>query len=159
MKLLTYSHHHQKHLIKNMPINIWLSMSKVHWQQMETASFYSNTVCNVIHSVVCISRSILMKEVVQQRIPMLSQLVNGLRICGVLESIQSFPRQMKDMFCKAGNLENQLTSDKFSDLLAVQFSQQQQKKALEIDTYKYFCDFVDKMFHEGNVPMYFVNLF
>ena len=91
-----------------------------------------------------------MKEVVQQRIPMLSQLVNGLAVCGLLESIRANPMQMKDLFCidSAGCL---LDNDMFVELTEAQFSQQQQKKSKEIDTHKYFCDFVDKLFHQGNV--------
>lgn len=88
-----------------------------------------------------------MREVVQHRIPMLSQLVNGLSVCEILDSIRSYPAQMKDLFCRADNAQNTLDNNVFNDLIEVQFSHQPTKKALEIDTHKYFCDFVDKLFY------------
>ena len=96
-----------------------------------------------------------MREVVQHRIPMLSQLVNGLSVCEILDSIRSYPAQMKDQFCRADNAQNTLDNNVFNDLIEVQFSHQPTKKALEIDTHKYFCDFVDKLFYEGSVSVTF----
>lgn len=101
-------------------------------------------------------RSILMKEVVQDRIPMLSQLVNGLKVCGVLGSIQAHPDQMRAHFCIANASKDQLDNEKFNNLILVQFSNEQQKKALEINTYKYFSDFIDKLYHQGTFVNYLI---
>lgn len=65
---------------------------------------------------------------------MLSQLVNGLAVCGVLESVKSNPIQMKDLCCKTDSAECQLDNSVFIDLTEAQFRHEQQRKALEIDT-------------------------
>lgn len=77
---------------------------------------------------------------------MVSQLMDGLRVCGVLEAIQKYPEQMRAMFVMN---EEEIDEDSFLDLFHVDFSLEQMKKVKEIDTFKVFSDFVSMVYHKG----------
>ena len=55
---------------------------------------------------------------------------------------------MRPLFC-INDTGEKLDEDKFLSLFEVNFSQEQQKKAKEIDTYKLFCDYVGMVGHGG----------
>lgn len=96
-----------------------------------------------------IYRSILIKDVVQDRLPMINQLADGLRACGMLDVVKKYPKAMKSLFCKAD--ERLMDEDTFLALLATDFSNEQRKRLPEEDTFKAFCDFVGAACHEGLV--------
>ena len=79
---------------------------------------------------------------------MVSQLMEGLKPCGILAAIQTYPDEMRPLFC-INDTGEKLDEDKFLSLFEVNFSQEQQKKAKEIDTYKLFCDYVGMVGHGG----------
>ena len=87
-------------------------------------------------------------NVVQERLPMVSQLMVGLAPCGILAAIQANPEVMRPLFCMS-HAGEKLDEDRFMNLFKVNFSQEQQKKAKEIDTYKVFCDYVGMVARGG----------
>ena len=87
-------------------------------------------------------------NVVQERLPMVSQLMEGLAPCGILAAIQGNPEVMRPLFCMSHTGEK-LDEDRFMILFKVNFSQEQEKKAKEIDTYIVFCDYVGMVAHGG----------
>lgn len=93
-------------------------------------------------------RAIMIGNVVQGRLPMVSQLMEGLAPCGILAAIQANPEVMRLIFCMSHTGEK-LDEDRFINLLKVNFSQEQQKKAKETDAYKVFSDYVGMVAHEG----------
>lgn len=93
-------------------------------------------------------RAVLIGDVVQGRLPMVSQLMEGLTPCGILAAIQTNPEEMRALFC-INHTGEKLDEDRFMNLFKVNFSQEQQKKAKEMNTYKLFCDYVGMVAHEG----------
>lgn len=89
-----------------------------------------------------------MREVVQDRLPMISQFGDGLKACNVHEAIQNYPEELKNLFC-IETISQELTEDQFVDLFYVAYSEQQQKKLKEINTFKVFSDFVAMVTHGG----------
>ena len=87
-------------------------------------------------------------NVVQERLSMVSQLMEGLAPCGILGAIQANPEVMRPLSCLS-HAGEKLDEDRFMNLFKVNFSQEQQKKAKEIDTYKVFCDYVGMVAHGG----------
>jgi len=87
-------------------------------------------------------------NVVQGRLPMVSQLMEGLAPCGILAAIQANPEVMRLIFCMSHTGEK-LDEDRFINLFKVNFSQEQQKKAKETDAYKVFSDYVGMVAHGG----------
>lgn len=79
---------------------------------------------------------------------MVSQLMEGLAPCGILATIQANPEEMRPLFCMSHTGEK-MDEDRFMNLFKVKFSQEQQKKAKEIDTYKLFCDYDGMVAHGG----------
>ena len=79
---------------------------------------------------------------------MISQLMDGLKTCGILEAIQKYPDQLRPLFC-VDCAKYSIDEDTFLDLFTANYSLEQQKKILEIDTYKVFCDFVGLVAHKG----------
>lgn len=79
---------------------------------------------------------------------MVSQLMEGLAPCGILGAIQANPEVMQPLSCLSYAGEK-LDEDRFMNLFKVNFSQEQQKKGKEIDTYKVFCDYVGMVAHGG----------
>lgn len=73
--------------------------------------------------------------------PQLMQLEEGLRSCGVLDSMREHPQLWEKVFHKKGPSED-LTADDFLDQLVANFSAGQREKEREIDVYKIFCDFL-----------------
>lgn len=79
---------------------------------------------------------------------MVSQLMEGLAPCGILAAVQANPEEMRPLFCMSHTGEK-MDEDRFMNLFKVKFSQEQQKKAKEIDTYKLFCDYDGMVAHGG----------
>ena len=65
-------------------------------------------------------RSVLIKEIVQERMPMVSQLMDGLKTCGVLEAIQTYLEELRSLFLIGR--KDKLDEDTFLDLFHVEFS-------------------------------------
>ena len=75
------------------------------------------------------------------------QLEEGLSSCGLLESVQRFPEVWKPIFTPGNQF--QLTADQLLDEATVDYSSSQILKALEINTYKVFCDVIQDLYEEG----------
>ena len=97
-----------------------------------------------------LSRAILIGNVVQQRLPMVAQLMEGLTPSGILAAIEKYPEKMRPLFC-INETGDKMDEDSFMNLFEVNFSQGQQKKAKEIETYKGFCDYVGMVAHGGKI--------
>ena len=54
-------------------------------------------------------------NVVQERLPMVSQLMEGLAPCGILAAIQANPEVMRPLFCKS-HAGEKLDEDRFMNL-------------------------------------------
>lgn len=70
---------------------------------------------------------------------MISQLKEGLKTCGLFQSVLEYPEILKDLFCK---ITKELGEDGFLSLFTVNFGEQQHKKSEEVDTYKAISDYV-----------------
>jgi len=98
-------------------------------------AYYRNVILTVyvqngpIEVITCSCRAILIRNVVQERLPMVSQLMEGLKPCGILAAIQTYPDEMRPLFC-INDTGEKLHEDKFMSLFEVNFSQEQQKKGL-----------------------------
>ena len=79
---------------------------------------------------------------------MISQIMEGVKSCKVHEAIQEYPEQMRPLFC-IDAVQHDLDEDQFLDLFHVDYSDQQQNKLKEINTFKVFSDFVSMVFHGG----------
>ena len=62
-------------------------------------------------------------NVVQERLPIVSQLMEGLAPCGILAAIQGNPEVMRPLFCMSHTGEK-LDEDRFMNLFTVNFSQE-----------------------------------
>lgn len=94
-----------------------------------------------------IHRSMYIKTYVEPKLPMLSQLADGLKLFGVLQAMQRYPSVMKPLF--TAEERKIFTSDDFSAMLVTTFSVSQIKKDQEIQTYKAFADFVQSLQYGG----------
>lgn len=72
-------------------------------------------------------RAILIGNVGQERLPMVSQLMEGLAPCGILAAVQANPEEMRPLFCMSHTGEK-MDEDRFMNLFKVKFSQEQEKK-------------------------------
>ena len=80
---------------------------------------------------------------------MISQLMDGLGVCGVLQAVKAHPHELKPLFC-VRSTQGSLDEDMFLGMLKVNYSQEQTKRLKEIDTYKCFADYVGMLYNEGN---------
>ena len=72
-------------------------------------------------------RAIIIGNVVQERLPMVSQLMEGLKPCGILTALQTNPEELLPLFC-IKHTEEKLDEYTFSNLFKVSFREEQQKK-------------------------------
>ena len=79
---------------------------------------------------------------------MVSQLMEGLKNCGLLEAIQKYPYQIRPLLCINATTE-ELDEDRVLSLFIVNFSLEQQKKSKEVNTYKVFSDYIGMVSHSG----------
>ena len=78
---------------------------------------------------------------------MIVQLGDGLQLLGVMDAIATNHSMMKPLFCLSGN--NEIDDDTIINNINVKFSDSQQKKKDEEETYKHFADFISYLCHEG----------
>jgi hypothetical protein len=83
---------------------------------------------------------------------MLDQLVEGLKMFGVLELIKKHENQMKCVFTPVTN--SCITVGQIIDLMSPSYSDSRQMKDKEINTYKAMCDFVEELYHNGEYWSY-----
>ena len=92
-------------------------------------------------------RSVLLKNVVLEKVPMIVQLSEGLQLFGVIDAITSHANLARPLFCPVGATE--IDDDFFMEKIQIEFSDSQQKRLCEEDTYKHFADFASYLHHEG----------
>ena len=80
-------------------------------------------------------------------LPQLMQLEEGLSSCQLLQSIQKFPDVWRPLFQPSDIFE--ITADKFLDDAVVAYSTSQLLKEIEENTYKICCDVI-LLLEEGN---------
>lgn len=78
---------------------------------------------------------------------MINQVKEGLAVYGVLDAIQNEPELFKPVFVPGEMFI--VTSEEFLDELTVTYSEKQQEKIAEENTFKHFCDFVEHLYHVG----------
>jgi hypothetical protein len=85
--------------------------------------------------------------VVIDKVPIIVQLGDGLQLLGFMDAIAAHHQKMKPLFCLSQNTG--IDDDTFISYLKVQFSDLQQKKKNEEETYKHFADFISHLCYEG----------
>ena len=76
------------------------------------------------------------------------QLAEGLISCDVLLSARKQPNLWRPIFIPG--LSTPITPVEFLDQITVNFSISQLYKEIEIDVYKYFCDFIEELSYDLN---------
>jgi hypothetical protein len=90
-----------------------------------------------------------MKDQLSECLPQLMQLEEGLSVCGVLKSIQDFPRVWREVFEKDHSI--QFSAKSLLHSTDVDFSLSQLQKEREIDTYKAFTDVINLIEEQGEL--------
>ena len=90
-------------------------------------------------------------NVVQERLPMVSQLMEGLAPCGILGAIQANPEVMRPLSCLS-HAGEKLDEDRFMNLFKVNFSQEQQKRPRKLIPTKSFVTMLVWLPMEVNEP-------
>ena len=96
----------------------------------------------------CPFRSIFMKEILQDVIPSMQQIVDGLELYGLLKLIRENENIFYYAFCP--NDELNWTFDKVEELLVPIYSNAgSSKKAQEINTFKALVECLESCYEEG----------
>lgn len=91
-----------------------------------------------------IVRAYFYKKNIEPKISCMSQLVDGLNLSNLVESIRSNPDDFKGFFVKK---EDSLNYEDFFSLLEAEFSLKGSNKyQSEVNTYQYFLDMIEEMF-------------
>ena len=99
-------------------------------------------------------RSLLIADV-SKILTLIDQLITGLEVFGLLAKIRKHGKVMEPLFTLQGAANFVLTSGILLDHLSVECSPEgSNKKVLEIDVNKFFCDYIQEVAsREGTVPM------
>lgn len=102
------------------------------------------------HTYIAIfTRCICVNEAVVPKIAMLKELEEGLQLHGFLSEIRKHPAAFQPIFTESSCFD--MSADDFLERLVVRHSQQQFLKSKEVDILKYFSDFIQALFYEGNL--------
>ena len=81
---------------------------------------------------------------------LLHEITNGLTCFNMLDVLKSKVRLFEKAFCPSIILD--WTHEEFLECLMLEFSKEEKnKKRTEVNTYKYFIDFVKAVFQDGNI--------
>ena len=76
------------------------------------------------------------------------QLEEGLSCCGILSTMRDWPKLWEPIF-DPNNAIFHMSSDALIEEICPSFSTSQMLKEKEVDTYKYFCDYVQSLPEDG----------
>ena len=97
---------------------------------------------NVYNQCSCY-RSICWKDQLEKYLSSLLKNQKSLNVHGLVEAMRRKPDVWETVFkCGMGFY---ITADEFLDQLEVQYSPIQMQKEMEVDTFKFFCDVVEKL--------------
>ena len=92
-----------------------------------------------------------MKAVIEPQLGPVSQLQEGPQMYGILQEVRSNPELYEPLFVKDASGMFNVSPDEFLMDVIVLYSDSQLKRHAEEDTFKYFCDVVDYLFHAGKL--------
>lgn len=103
-------------------------------------------------------RSIVVKAVFEPQLGMISQLEDGLKTYGFLQEVKIAPNPFEPLFVAGASKMFEVTSEEFLADLVVEYNEKQVERQAEEDTFKFFIDFVEFLFHAGKKNTESLNL-